>query len=322
VKVSTQIELEAPASENDKIPQIRGVLDSRYLPDADFGALWDAIVVEAEVKERLLTQAILNFTVRTKVERAKLPLHGLLLMVGPPGTGKTSLARGLASKTAEVLAESGRFKYLEVDPHNLSDPALGRSQQAVQQFFGKTIVEQASREPTIVLLDEVETLAAARSKVSFEVNPIDVHRATDALLSQLDHLAARIPQLLFIATSNFPEAIDEAFLSRTDFTATIDRPPPEVCTAIFFDTVNALADHFPAVRSLLEHQEIKHAASLCRGLDGREIRKIVLSACTIRQETALDPNCLQAEDFLRAIQRANQERRKLDDYFRFGYNSK
>ena len=42
------------------------------------------------------------------------------------------------------------------------------------------------RGPTIVLLDEVETLAADRSKMSLEANPIDIHRATDAVLVQLD----------------------------------------------------------------------------------------------------------------------------------------
>jgi SpoVK/Ycf46/Vps4 family AAA+-type ATPase len=293
----------------------KGILDSRSLPDAEFGNLWEAIIIDQEIKHRLLTQAILNFTVRTRVDRAKLPLHGLLLMVGPPGTGKTSLARGLASKTAEALAGMGRFKYIEVDPHGLTSSGLGKSQQAVTQFFGQTIAAQAVKEPTIVILDEVETLAAARSKVSFEVNPVDVHRATDALLAQLDHLAARIPQLLFVATSNFPEAIDTAFLSRTDYTATIERPAAEVCRQIFFDTVESLAVHFPRVRELMSDPDIKQAASLCRNLDGREIRKVVLSACTIHRETALDPNCLQAKDFLLAIQRANQERRKLEVYF-------
>ncbi len=288
----------------------RGVLDRRALPDDGFEKMWDAIIVEQETKDRLLAQAILNFTVRTRVDSSRLPLHGLILMVGPPGTGKTSLARGLASKTARALPDMGTFRYFEVDPHALADSALGKSQQAIQEFFGTTIAESAKKEPTIVVLDEVETLAAARAKVNLDVTSVDVHRATDALLTQLDHLAASIPQLLFIGTSNFPEAIDQAFLSRTDFTATIAQPDPEVCQKIFYDTVEALASHFPAIRELTSHPDVSHAASLCKGLDGREIRKIVLSACTVRPEAAIDPNCLQASDFLRAIQRSKQDRRK------------
>ena len=44
--------------------------------------------------------------------------------------------------------------------------------------------------------------------MSMEANPVDVHRATDAVLTQLDQLAAQHPQLLFLATSNFVGAID------------------------------------------------------------------------------------------------------------------
>ncbi len=46
----------------------------------------------------------------------------------------------------------------------------------------------------IVLLDEVETLAVSRQKLSFDANPADVHRATDALLSGMDRLTRSMLQ--------------------------------------------------------------------------------------------------------------------------------
>jgi SpoVK/Ycf46/Vps4 family AAA+-type ATPase len=292
---------------NVPVTLTKGLLDCRRLPDADFMALWDAIVLDRSVKDRLLSQAVLNFTLRPRIHRSDLPLHGIILLVGEPGTGKTSLARGLAARTAETLKTLGKFLYLEVEPHALASAALGKSQKAVTELLGSTIAEYAAMQPLIVLLDEVETLAANRSKMSMEANPVDVHRATDAVLAQLDQLAAKYPQLLFLATSNFPAAIDEAFLSRADLVMTIEPPGPEACKEILISTLEAVAIAFPNVKDIPSQPEFAKVVESCQGLDGRRIRKLVATACTFYKETALDPNRLSARDLVRAAEHAQKE---------------
>jgi pachytene checkpoint protein 2 len=289
----------------------RGILDSRNLPDPDFRALWDAIIIDEAVKDRLLGQAVLNFTLRTnsKVKRAYIPLHGVILLVGSPGTGKTSLGRGLASRTAEVIPNC---LYLEVEPHSLTSGTLGKSQKAVTELLGGTIAERAATRPTIVLLDEVETLAADRTKLSLEANPVDVHRATDAVLAQLDHLADKYPNLLFIATSNFPEAIDQAFFSRADLVITIKLPGPEARRKILIETLSALAEAFPKLTELDASPDFEKVVKACDGMDGRRIRKVVISACTFDKETAINPALLTIDNLLIAAKHARHEAKESD----------
>lgn len=284
-----------------------GVLDSRPLPDREFIAQWDAVIIESAQKDRLLSQAILNFTLREKINRAYLPLHGLIVLHGPPGTGKTSLARGLAARTAEAINKLGKFRFIEVEPHALTGAALGKSQRAVRDLLGQTVAEQAERGPLIVLLDEVETLAANRSRMSMDANPIDVHRATDAVLAQLDQLAGRFPHLLFIATSNFTRAVDDAFLSRADLIENIGVPGPEACRAILRSAIEELARAFPSTARILQDPELERAAKHCVGLDGRRIRKLVIAACALRKQTAIDPSGLTAADVAEAAVQAQEE---------------
>lgn len=284
----------------------KGILDIRQLPDADFLRLWESIILSQETKDRLLAQAVLNFTLRSKLDRATMPLHGVILLVGEPGTGKTSLARGLATRTAEIVRNLGQFLYIEVEPHSLTSSALGKSQKAVTELLGGTIAEYASNQPVIVVLDEVETLAADRSKLSWEANPIDVHRATDAVLAQLDQLAAHYPNLLFIATSNFPKALDGAFFSRSDLVVTVDLPTQEACRAILANTLEMMGRAFPRIKDLVKDPRFEQAAELCSGLDGRRIRKLVAAACTFDKATALDPDNLSIADLIRAIQHEKQ----------------
>ena len=288
-------------------PNIKGIHIAGSLSPEDHAELWDSIHVSKDLKDSLLCQALLNFTLRSRVSRRVIPLHGIILLVGKPGTGKTSLARGLASKTAGLLPAK-KISYLEVEPHSLSSASMGKTQKAVTELFRQTIAEYAQAGPTFVLLDEVETIVVDRSKLSLQANPIDIHRATDAALVQLDHLGEQYPNLLLVATSNFPLAIDSAFISRTDLLITIPLPDKRACTEILADTLRGLSKAFPKVQELSHHRELHKVAEACYGLDGRQIRKMVASACTLHRETAADPNKLTLDDLLRAAGKAIKER--------------
>ena len=297
----------AAARQDDETFLPKGINRSRRLPDEQLGALWDSIVLDERLKSQLLSQAVLNFTVRGKVDRTVLPLHGVILLVGPPGTGKTSLARGLAHRTAKSFP-AGNFRLLEVEPHTLTSSAHGKTQRAVSELFSQSIGEAAASSPTIVLLDEVETLAADRTKLSLEANPVDVHRATDAVLVQLDLLAERFPQLLFVATSNFPQAVDSAFTSRCDLVVQVPLPDREACARILKDCLTGLARTYPHIADLARSPDFARCAAECVGLDGRAIRKMVANALAASPQVAMNPASVTAADLLAAAKAAKAAR--------------
>lgn len=296
-----------PMSISAELP--KGVQRITALPQQNLADLWASIVVDADIKDRLVSQAVVNFTVRPKVARTVLPLHGAILLVGPPGTGKTSLARGLANELATLMKRAS-FTLLEIDPHALSSSMMGKTQKAVSDLFAQTIAEAAIKGPTIVLLDEVETLAADRTKLSLEANPVDVHRATDAVLVQLDALAETHQNLLFIATSNFPQAVDSAFTSRCDLVLEIPLPNSDACKQILTECLVSLGSTFRGIEKLPNAAGYERLIQELQGLDGRTIRKVVANALTSRREVAMDPSKLSLDDIYSAATLAKAVRLK------------
>lgn len=284
--------------------QEKGILDKRALPDRTFDELWERTILPTELKEQLRAQVLLELTIRSQMpSKAAIPLHGIILLIGPPGTGKTSIAKGVASAAADLL-QGANITFLEVEPHSLTSSALGKSQREIRKFLEEVVTEHATQGPLIVLLDEVETLVADRSKMSLEANPVDVHRATDAMLAGLDNLASRFPNLVFIATSNFEMALDPAFVSRADLVVQVDRPTEEACEAILTDTLMAMGEKWPALKKLPKHKNYGDIVKKAVGLDGRQLRKTVLSACTQNTDLVLNPGLLTLDHLEKAVTNA------------------
>ena len=185
---------------------------------------------------------------------------------------------------------------------------MGKTQRAVADLFAQTVAELATSGPTIVLLDEVETLAVDRSKLSLDANPVDIHRATDAVLVQLDLLAESHPNLLFIATSNFPDAVDSAFISRSDLVANIPLPDAEACRKILEDCLVGLGATYPNIGTLIRQPNFTSTAAAFVDLDGRTIRKTVANALASDTQTALNPETMTLDHLAKAAEAARSIR--------------
>lgn len=278
-------------------PGVEGIVAMHELPDPAWESRWTRIVVPDELKERLLNFTLFSLKHRSRMDAVRLPVHGLILLAGPPGTGKTTLAGGLADQAARALGEGVLF--VEVDPHAFPSQMLGESQRSVARLFDRTLPDLAQRgRPTVVLLDEVESLAVNRTGASLETNPVDVHRATDAVLAGVDQVARACPNLTFVATTNHAVGVDAAFLSRADLVEDIAFPNATAVEHILRDTLEQVVGS-----DRLNGAALGPLAKACVAahLDARRVRKLVLRALASRRDLAMSPERLRVEDVAAAL---------------------
>lgn len=283
-------------------PGVEGIVGITELPDADWQDRWDRIFLPTEVKDRLLNYMVFSLKHRAGLSAVGMPVHGLVVLAGPPGTGKTTLAGGLANEAARVIGKPVLF--VDINPHAFPSQLLGESQRSVARLFERTLPDLARRgHPTVVLLDEVESMAVSRSGASLETNPVDVHRATDAVLAGVDHVGRTCPNVTFLATTNFRAGVDGAFLSRADLIEEIGYPGVEAVTTILVDTIRELTG-----ADGLDGAGLHDLALACvaASVDARQVRKLVLRAVCSRRDLALDPSSIRVRDVAAALD-AEQE---------------
>lgn len=278
-------------------PGVEGVVSLVELPDPAWESRWTRIVAPEGLKDRLLNFMLFSLKHRGRLDSIRLPIHGLLVLAGPPGTGKTTLAGGLADRAARELGEP--LLFVEIDAHAFPSQLLGESQRGVARLFERTLPDLAARgRPTVVLLDEVESLAVSRAGASLETNPVDVHRATDAVLEGVDEVARRCPKVTFVATTNHRAGLDVAFLSRADLVEEMGLPGAAAIRLILRDTVDEIATDNTMRGAALDAVADDCAAAR---LDPRRVRKLVLRAIASRRELALSPERLTVDDIKKAL---------------------
>jgi proteasome-associated ATPase len=162
------------------------------------------------------------------------PPKGVLLY-GPPGCGKTLIAKAvansLAKKVAEKTGQSGRSFFLNIKGPELLNKYVGETERHIRLVFQRAREKASEGTPVIVFFDEMDSLFRTRgSGVSSDVENTIVPQ----LLSEIDGVEG-LENVLVIGASNREDMIDPAILrpGRLDVKIKIERPDAEAARDIF-----------------------------------------------------------------------------------------
>ncbi|KAF2293267.1 hypothetical protein GH714_040636 [Hevea brasiliensis] len=309
------------------------------LPAKEFDGMWESLIYESGLKQRLLRYAAsaLLFTEKG-VDPFLVSWNRIILLHGPPGTGKTSLCKALAQKLSiRFNSRYPQCQLVEVNAHSLFSKWFSESGKLVAKLFQK-IQEMVEEENNLVfvLIDEVESLAAARKAALSGSEPSDSIRVVNALLTQMDKLKCS-PNVIILTTSNITAAIDIAFVDRADIKAYVGPPTLEARYEILRSCLQELireSSNFQGFDNLVppnystlkeklsapdiqeaqtpvsSYKQLLEAAQACEGLSGRSIRKLPFLA----HAALSNPYACDANKFLSAmIDTARRERSELPE---------
>jgi transitional endoplasmic reticulum ATPase len=171
---------------------------------ADVGGLDD-------VKKAINRTIILPFQRHDLYERYKRGAGGGVLLFGPPGCGKTLLARATAGECG--------LPFSNVRIEEILDPYFGASEANLHDAF----VQARRFAPCVMFLDELDAIAFARRKHSGSVG----RSLVDQLLQELDAIGADNENILVLAATNAPWDVDEAMKRPGRFDRVVFVPPPD-----------------------------------------------------------------------------------------------
>jgi AAA+ superfamily predicted ATPase len=233
--------------------------DEKSITFADVGGL-------AQVKKDIERRIIAPFTQKDLYAKFRKRAGGGVLLYGPPGCGKTLLARATAGECG--------LPFQSISIPDVLDPLSGMSERRLSQLF-KNARERA---PAVLFFDEIDALASKRTNAS----ATHAAQLVSHFLAEMDGSSGASNDGLFVlAATNVPWSLDSAFLRPGRFDRLFFVPPPDAeARAAIFDLE---LGHRPRAEGINLLALAKHTS----GYSGADIASLVERAADLAIDASL-----------------------------------
>ncbi|MGC8710356.1 MAG: CDC48 family AAA ATPase [Candidatus Micrarchaeia archaeon] len=218
---------------------------------------WSDIGGLTAVKEELKEAVELPLKKPEAFEKMGIrPVKGVLL-VGPPGVGKTLLAKAVATERES--------NFISIKGPEVLSKFVGESEKTVREIFRKARLAA----PCIIFIDEIDSIAQMRNLEDIDSGVSQ--RVVDTLLTEMDGLTM-LKNVVVLAATNRPEAIDPALLRPGRFDRIIEIPMPDAETRLAIFSVHT--KNMPLDKSV----QLADLANSTEGYTGAEIENVCREA--------------------------------------------
>ena len=213
------------------------------------------------VKQQIRRRIIAPFEKPGLFQAFRKRSGGGVLMYGPPGCGKTMLARATAGEA--------KAHFVAVAITDVLDKYFGESERRLAQAF----TQARARRPAVLFFDELEALASRR-RSSSEIGASVV----STFLSEMDGYAGHAEGVLVLAATNTPWAVDSAFRRPGRFDRVLFVPPPDQPARL------AILSSLLAGRPVAPGLELRRFAATTSGFSGADLANLVETATELAIE--------------------------------------